>query len=296
MYKLKNDLLNISIQHEGAELCNIRSATSHLEFLWQADPEIWGSHAPNLFPIIGALKDNTYYFNSKAYSMPKHGFLRRNTNFEVIAQSKTEITFKLSTNEQLKTIYPFDFEFLLTYELIDNVLHLHHTVKNTDHKTIYFSLGGHPAFNCPLYNDETYTDYILDFERSESCESHILDIPTGLVTEKTKSVFTEAQYIQLKPDLFDEDALIFKNLQSRKVTLKHKQKGNVLSVKFEGFPYLGIWAKPNAPYVCIEPWLGIADAETTDQQFIDKEGIVALQAHTIFKATYSIEIDKAHLV
>ncbi|MEO1031494.1 MAG: aldose 1-epimerase family protein [Bacteroidota bacterium] len=296
MYSLKNESLKIGIKGRGAELCNITSVKSNIEFLWQADPNIWGSHAPNLFPIIGALKDDTYYYNSKAYNMPKHGFVRHNDDFEVMAQSESKITFKLKSNDALKAIYPFDFEFLLTYELIDNVLHLHHYVKNTDSGAIYFSLGGHPAFSCPLYDDERYTDYILDFEQAESSESYILNMPTGLVTEKTKPVFTGLHSIQLRPDLFDEDALIFKDLKSRKVTLKHKQKGKVLSVTFHGFPYLGIWAKPKAPYVCIEPWLGIADAESTNQQFTEKEGIIALQPDTDFKASYSIEIDKAHLI
>jgi len=296
MYNLKNDKLIIAIKHKGAELCNITSVASQLEFLWQADQAVWGSHAPNLFPIIGALKNNTYYFDSKAYKMPKHGFVRHNEDFEVVSQTESKMTFKLNANDELRAIYPFEFEFLLTYELIDNSLYVHYSVKNTDTKAIYFSLGGHPAFNCPLYDDEVYTDYIIDFEVSENSESYLLDLPTGLVTKKTKPIFTEGHKIQLRPDLFNDDALIFKDLKSRVVTLSHKQKGNVLSVRFHGFPYLGIWAKPNAPYVCIEPWLGIADSEDTSQQFVDKEGIIELQPSSDFKASYSIEIDKAHLV
>ena len=105
-----------------------------------------------------------------------------------------------------------------------------------------------------------------------------------------------AQNNEVKTYLFDEDALIFKDLKSRAVTLKHKKNGRVLSVKFDNFPYLGIWAKPKAPYVCIEPWLGIADSESTDQQFVNKEGIITLRPNTDFNATYNIEIDKAHLV
>ncbi|WP_299365025.1 aldose 1-epimerase family protein [Winogradskyella sp.] len=296
MYSLKNESLHINIKHKGAELCNITSVKSNLEFLWQADPKVWGSHAPNLFPIIGALKDDTYYYDSKAYKMPKHGFLRHHEDFEVMVQSKDKIAFRLISNNKLSAIYPFDFEFLLTYTLIDNVLHLHHSVKNTDKKTIYFSLGGHPAFNCPLYDGELYTDYFLDFEKLENSKSYILDMPTGLVTKKTKAVFTEGHKIQLRPHLFNEDALIFRDIKSRAVTLKHKEKGGILSVRFDDFPYLGIWAKPNAPYVCIEPWLGIADSESTNQQLINKEGIIVLQPNSDFNATYSIEIDKAHLV
>ncbi|MBC2845366.1 aldose 1-epimerase family protein [Winogradskyella flava] len=296
MYSLKNDQLRIRIKHEGAELCSITSVTSNLEFLWQADPKFWESHAPNLFPIIGVMKDNTYYVNGKAYNMPKHGFVRHNESFEVVSKSDTKMTFKLNSNNELKVLYPFDFEFLLTYELIENALHVHHSVKNLDDKTLYFSLGGHPAFNCPLHENEHYTDYVLKFENSETSRSYILNMASGLVTDKTKSVFTKCDEIELQPDLFNEDALIFKDLSSRKVTLKHKEKGNILSVIFDKFPYLGIWAKPNAPYVCIEPWIGIADSENTNQQLSEKEGIVALKSNSTFSATYSIEIDQTHLV
>jgi galactose mutarotase-like enzyme len=117
----------------------------------------------------------------------------------------------------------------------------------------------------------------------------------GLITNNTKSVFIQSNKIQLKPNLFDADALIFKDIKSRKITLKHNIKGNVLSLRFNDFPYLGIWAKPNAPYVCIEPWIGLADSENTNQQLTDKEGIVKLAVGSTFKASYSIEIDESHL-
>ena len=118
---------------------------------------------------------------------------------------------------------------------------------------------------------------------------------TGLVTEKTKIVFNSPKTINLHGGLFNEDALIFKDLKSRQVALKHKNKGEILNVKFEGFPYLGIWAKPNAPYVCIEPWIGIADAESTNQQLKDKEGIMALDSYKTFNATYSITVNSGLL-
>ena len=295
MYQLKNDLLAVNIKHKGAELCNIKSVKSNLEFLWQADPKFWASHAPNLFPVIGALKNDSFYYDSKLYKMPKHGFVRNNEDFKIVAQSETNVTLKLETNEKIRSIYPFHFQFLINYELFENILHVNHTVKNLDSKNLYFSLGGHPAFNCPLYKNELYSDYFLHFEKQENSESHILNMATGLVTDMTKTAFTSPNQIQLRSDLFDEDALIFKTLKSRKVSLKHNKKGELLSVTFNDFPYLGIWAKPNAPYVCIEPWLGIADSEDTDQQIAHKEGIISLSPNTDFKAIYSIEINNNHL-
>jgi len=289
---LENDLLKIEIKSKGAELCSIRSIKNNTEFVWEANPKVWGSHAPNLFPIIGAMKDDSYFYNGKKYSMPKHGFARHNEDFEVISNSNSEVTFQLKSNDELRAIYPFEFEFLITYELKDNELLIHHTVKNTDSKTIYFSLGGHPAFTCPLFKDESYTDYFLEFEKEETSRSYLLNMATGLVSDKTKPVFDNPNTINLHGDLFNEDALIFKDLKSRQVALKHNQRGEILNVKFEGFPFLGIWAKPNAPYVCIEPWIGIADSESTNQQIKDKEGIVTLEPKKSFKATYSITLNR----
>jgi galactose mutarotase-like enzyme len=295
MYRLKNNLLNIAIKSKGAELCSITSVSNSTEFIWQADPNIWGSHAPNLFPIIGAMKDDCYRYDGRNFHMTKHGFARKNRAFSIKQTSETAISFILKSTTDLYKMYPFLFEFEISYTLTDHILTISHHVTNLDSKPLYFSVGGHPAFKCPLNSDENYADYSLEFEKAERSESHILNINNGLITNKTKAVFTNDTTIKLHKDLFNEDALIFKDLKSRKVTLKHKNKGPILSVSFKDFPFLGIWAKPNAPYVCIEPWLGIADSETTNQKIEDKEGILALDAGKIFKASYSIEIDTRHL-
>ena len=296
MHHLKNSFLNINIKPKGVELCNITSVKNNTEFMWQADSEIWGSHAPNLFPIIGSLKDDSYIYDNKTYPMTKHGFVRKNEAFSIKNSSKTDITFLLNSNDDLYKMYPFLFEFEISYKLVDNVLTINHQVKNLDHKPLYFSVGGHPAFKCPLYSDEKYTDYSLEFEKAESSQSYVLNTESGLVTERTKPVFANSTSINLHQNLFNEDALIFKDLKSKKVTLKHLNKGPILSVTFRDFPFLGIWAKPNAPYVCIEPWLGIADSETTNQKIEEKEGIIALDTGKVFNASYSIEVEKRHLV
>lgn len=295
MYSLKNDLLQVNIKHKGVELCSISAIKNTNEFLWQADPEIWGSHAPNLFPIIGCMNNNNYIYNDKTYTMPKHGFVRHNEDFKVKTQTKDCITFQLTSNETLYQLYPFNFQFEITYLLNDNTLTIQHSINNLDDKIMYFSVGGHPAFNCPLYTDEDYTDYILEFNKNEQSESYLLELETGLITSQTKAVFNTKNAINLRPDLFNEDALIFKDLISRSVSLKHKTKGKVLTVDFNDFNYLGIWAKPNAPYVCIEPWLGIADNTNTNLRLEDKEGILNLKLNETFNASYSIEIEKTHL-
>lgn len=296
MYSLKNDLLNINIKPKGAELCNITSVKNNTEFLWQADPKIWGSHAPNLFPIIGCMKNDTYIYNGKTYTMPKHGFVRHNDDFTIKNKTDSSITFSLVSNDALYALYPFLFEFEMTYTLLNNSLIIDHKVINSDKKPLYFSLGGHPAFNCPLSATDNYTDFYIAFEKTENSPSYLLNMANGLLTTETKPVFSEGNTINLHPDLFNDDALIFKDLKSRTVSLKHKTKGKVLSVNFNDFKQLGIWAKPKAPYVCIEPWLGFADNETTDQNIETKEGHLELKAGEIFNASYSITIEKSHLV
>ncbi|WP_055445732.1 aldose 1-epimerase family protein [Lacinutrix mariniflava] len=295
MFELSNATLKIKIKPKGAELCEIASVKNNRQFMWHADPNVWGSFAPNLFPIIGILKDGTYIYNGKKYNMPKHGFVRGNEDIKLIKKTKNSLSFSLTYNDILLKIYPFKFEFIITYTLTDNTLDVRYTVKNLDNKSIYFSVGGHPAFKCPLYKDENYTDYNLVFETEETSKTHLLNTQNGLVKNTTKSIFNTKNSIQLKPDLFNNDALIFKDLKSRKIALVSDKHGEILNMTFKDFNYLGIWAKPNAPYVCIEPWLGIADSENTSQNLVEKEGIIKLPENETFSANYSVQIHEHHL-
>ncbi|AUC81231.1 aldose 1-epimerase family protein [Lacinutrix sp. Bg11-31] len=295
MFELSNSILKIKVKPIGAELCEISSVKNNTQFMWDANPDIWGSFAPNLFPIIGALKDETYFYKGTKYNMPKHGFVRHSKDIKLVKETKNSLSFSLTYNEDLLKIYPFKFEFKITYTLIDNILDINYTVKNLDNKSIYFSVGGHPAFKCPLYNDENYTDYNLVFETEETSKTHLLNTQTGLVKNETKPVFTTKNSIQLNPNLFSEDALIFKDLKSRKVALVSTKHGEILNMTFKDFNYLGLWAKPNAPYVCIEPWLGIADQENTSQNIVEKEGIIKLPENETFSTNYSVQIHEHHL-
>ena len=295
MHTLENDKLKISINTFGAELSKITSVKNKTEFMWHADPNVWGSSAPNLFPIIGALKNDTYVFENKAYNLPKHGFVRHNQNIILHEETKNSLTFKLVSDDDLLTKYPFRFEFFITYTLSDNNLEIKHTVKNTDDKTMYFSVGGHPAFKCPAFKNENYDDYYLEFDQVENSKRHFINMDNGLISDKTELVFNNSNKLPLTHDLFLKDALVFKDTKSRKIRLMSEKSGPILSVNFKGFPYLGIWAKPDGNFICIEPWLGIADSENTNQNLVDKEGILSLEANKTFQASYNIEIDNTHL-
>ncbi|WP_332039466.1 aldose 1-epimerase family protein [Salegentibacter sp.] len=290
MYQIKNEFLSIAVNPVGAELSSIKNLETGIEHLWQGNPKIWASQAPNLFPVIGVLKNGEYTFEDRTYKMPKHGFVRYNENIQLISETKNELVFELQFSEESLQQYPFKFIYQIAFKLNGKSLEVSHKVSNLDKKPMYFSIGGHPAFNAPISLNEDYEDYYLEFDRKMDLRTYLLN-DEGLVSKKTKGILDNENKIWLKKDLFEDDALIFKNIPSTKVALKSKISGSVLSVEYPDFKNLGIWAKPGAPYVCIEPWLGIADVEGTDQNLKNKEGIEQLEPGKIYQADYVINID-----
>lgn len=280
----------MGVKPVGAELCSIKDQKKGTEYIWQANPEIWSSHAPNLFPVIGVLKDGAYFREGKKYEMPKHGFIRYNKEIGLKEKADSRLTFQMNYSEGTLRMYPFKFQFEISFSLVERTIVVAHKIRNLDESPIYFSLGGHPAFNAPLYDGETYEDYYLEFDRKLALETFLLN-EDGLVSNETSVVVKNDNKIRLHRNLFDHDALIFKNIASKKVTLKSKKSGSILTVQYEDFNNLGIWAKPAAPFVCIEPWLGIADVEGTNQDLKTKEGIIELMPSGEFNASYSIKIE-----
>lgn len=257
--------------------------------MWSGDPAVWKSTAPNLFPVVGGLKDNTFIWKGEKYRLQKHGFIRENPAVSLTGITADSLTFGMSTSKETLKIYPFEFEFSIRFELEGAKIKVIHTVTNPGRSAIYFSIGGHPGFKCPIHPEEKYEDYYLEFEQNENASTWLLH-EDGTVSDKTAPIFDNSKIIPLTHDLFSKDALIFKDLKSRKVTLRSKKSKQALSVSFGDFPYLGIWAKPNGDYVCIEPWCGIADSWDTDQRLETKEGILQLEAGEVFEVAYVIEI------
>ena len=289
IHRLENEMLSIGVKSIGAELCSIVNKLNAKEYMWQGNPDFWASHAPILFPIIGALKDDTYFFEGKEYHLPKHGFFRNSEAVVLKRQEKDHLVFSLKFSEDTLKAYPFKFEFEVSFTLKEKTLEIKHEVFNLDEEPIYFSVGGHPAFNAPIFPGETYEDYYLEFDQNMDLNTAVLS-KDGLISNKYESALKNENKIQLRKDLFDNDALIFQDIPSKKVSLISEHSGKILTVAYSDFENLGIWAKPNAPYVCIEPWLGIADFEDTDQDLKNKKGINKLMPSQIFSATYKIVI------
>lgn len=288
-HTISNSHLEVQVLTKGTEICSIQSKKTGTEFMWNADPDIWGSHAPVLFPAIGSFKNEVCTIQGVEYKIPKHGFIRHNEDIELINRTETALHFQLEYSEKTLAIFPYKFKFLISFELNENKLIVSHKVHNLDEKTIHFSLGAHPAFNCPIHEGEKYTDYYLEFEKNENAERTLLS-NNGLITDQTELVLHDSNKLELHADLFANDALIFKELKSKKVSLKSRKSNQVLTVSFSDFKYLGIWAKPNAPFVCIEPWLGIADHKNTNGDYLKKDGLISIPKGDVFEASYEIKV------
>lgn len=287
MITIENDFLKVAVRSQGAEMTSIYHKQTQTEQLWQGDPAVWPWHAPNLFPIVGGLVNNELQVNGQLYHMTRHGFTRE-SEFSLVDSSQTHAKFSLPFSESTLAVYPFRFEFQVLYDLKDQDLHVTYKVINQDEQTVYFSVGAHPAFNVPFFPNENYEDYYLEFETSEPLLTHLL--MDGLLSGETEMVPMDGQKIWLTKSLFDRDALIFKDITSKNVIIRSKNHQQSLAVSFQDFKDLGIWAKPGAPFVCIEPWLGYSDSAGKVTDFKNKEGIKAVEVGHVFEADFVISL------
>jgi galactose mutarotase-like enzyme len=288
-YTLQSAELSVEVNPVGMELSSIKSRTTNLEYIWQGNPTRWAGQAPVLFPIVGGLKDGYTLINGQKYEMPKHGLVRNSNKPRIIEQSDNSLRFRLVWDEESLKQYPFKFQLEMVFTLVGKTLSIAHRISNLGDEPMFYSLGAHPAFNCPLRDGEVYEDYYLAFEQPEIGFTQLVD-PSGLIGLDQKLILDDTNILPLHSQLFDADALIFKQLKSREVKLNHKNRGAILSVNFEDFNFLGIWAKPGAPFVCIEPWLGIGDSIDSNQQFTKKDGIRTLEAHQSEVMAYTITV------
>lgn len=260
--------LEVKISTLGAEITSAKKDGQ--ELIWQADPDVWGFHAPLLFPICGGLKDDKYFYQNKEYSLPKHGFTRK-CEFELETKSESSATFLLKSNDETKKMYPFDFELRVIYSISENELSVKYDTKNLTDGDMYFSIGSHEAYSCP----NGIGEYSVIFEKEENLVATPIDGP--LLTYDENVILENTRELPLKDEYFIIDALVFQNLKSRKLILKNNLSGKEISLDFADFPYLLIWTKPYAKYICLEPWCGIPDFIDSDCDITKKKGIIKLK-------------------
>lgn len=287
--QLENEFLIATIAEAGAELVSLRSKSMNIEYIWQGNPAFWNRHSPILFPIVGRLKNDQYIYEGKTYHLPQHGFARDQL-FQVIEQSDQSATFSLKSTKETYQYYPFDFELVLTYELEEQNLIVRYQVENLGIQTMYFSIGGHPAFNVPLEETLTFEDYFLNFFPKKSRTQ--IPLSGSALNIKNKTLAQTNTSIDLIHELFKNDALIFETKGNNAFSIETDKSQHGITLSYTDAPYVGIWSPypKKAPFVCIEPWWGIADTIDTDGQLTNKLGIQLLSPNRIFNTHYQLTI------
>lgn len=270
-------MLEIKTKKSGAELTSIK--LNGEEKLHQGK-EFWNRQAPILFPIVGQIKEGKTIINGKTYMMGQHGFAR-DMEFEEIEKNR----YLLKSSKETLEKFPFNFELYVEYEVNENELTTKYRVINKDEKQMLFGIGGHPAFLC----NYSTGDFQIQFNQTED-KLEFLQLENGLISCKKAPNILEENSINLEADTFKNDAIIMKNLKSNKVTLYNKKENKkILEFDFTGFPYLALWSKIGAPFVCIEPWYNTADKVDLTGRFEDKENILKLEPEEKFECKYKIK-------
>ena len=252
--KLTNGVITAEIAVRGAELQSLRDAHGR-EWLWQGDPAFWNRHAPILFPLVGRAPGDHIRYKDRAYPIGQHGFAR-DRDFEVLSSGPERAGFRLLADPETRRAYPFDFELDIRFELAGPALLQTVTVRNPGAVTLPASIGFHPGFQWPLPGSTGgATDHVILFEAEEPAE--IRRLIAGGVDPVGRPTPVVGRSLALDPELFREDAIIFDKIRSRSVWLGVPGRDG-LRVDFPDLPYLGIWTKPGAPFLCIEPWQGHA--------------------------------------
>lgn len=282
---LKNDTMTATFDSHGAELKSI--IKDDREYMWNGDPAFWNRTSPVLFPFVGALRDGKYRYKEKEYTMGQHGFAR-DMEFEEAGHTSTSASFRLKSNEETLKKYPFNFELTIMYSLNKNNLEVMWLVKNPSDETMYFSIGAHPAFMVKTASDGTIKGNYLQFDAKEDLTA--TDFADGLVQRSTHILkLDEDRCFPLDEHTFDNGVHILEHDQVQSVSILDINKKPYVTVEFDS-PLVGIWApeKKNAPFLCIEPWFGRADACDFDGELSERRYERYLGAGTVFRGGYKI--------
>ena len=283
MHFIENEFLKVQSKERGAELISIVLKETGREYLWQGG-DLWKGQSPLLFPIVGNLKEDKINIKKKSYPLQHHGFAR-NLEFELINKDLTSITYQATENEETLKVYPYNFNLFISYTLRRHTLDVNFEVENTSYEPMYFSIGGHPAFNCNIDSGE-FSDYYLEFEKEETADIYL---KKKLIADTGTPYLKKTNILPFTSKTFIKDALIFKKLKSSFVRLKNKNDESEIKVTFDGFPVFIVWSKGDK-FVCLEPCFGCDDSENAKGNIEKKDQIIKLEAGDVFDKSYQIKI------
>jgi galactose mutarotase-like enzyme len=290
LHTIENEKLICSIDSNGAEIRSLRNKTTGEEYIWQIDKSIWGSSSPVLFPAIGKIKQDKFIFKGKEYAMPKHGIIRNNNLLSFEQLSGSSCSFVLKSSEKTLRQYPFQFSFTVEFSLIEKRLLMIYKVENRDSVPMPFACGGHTAYACPLTENIKLSDYVIEFPTQLNLKAGTLGA-SGLLSSHIREMITTENALPLSDTLFNEDALIFANIDCNWIRLRKKNMKKGIIVRYTDYPHLALWSKPLADYVCIEPWLGLPDREEESIDITQKPTLKTIEPDTQFTIAIETEIE-----
>lgn len=285
LHIIDNGVLHTEILARGGEVCAVYKNGQN--YIWNGNAHYWNAYAPNLFPYIGRLTNQTYYVNGKPFQMEIHGFLK---DKELVLERQTadSITFMLEADANTLIQYPFDFIYRVQYDITGATLRTTYTVENRSDGTMYFGIGGHPGFRVPLERGMAFEDYFLAFD--EPCRPERILFSDQLLVAGTEAYPLHDQlFVPLQHQLFHHDAIVLKNT-AKAVSLKSKRGTRSVTVAYPDFPYLGLWHTPgtDAPFLCIEPWSSLPSRDGIIEEITNQKDLIQLAQGDVYQNVWSI--------
>lgn len=271
MYQIRNGHFLAEINPHGAELKSFRDEAKGIEYIWQADPACWDESAPWLFPVVCDLRDGQTMIEGKRYVLGRHGFAKDQC-FQVREHTQDCIELCLEDSEQTKRQYPYAFRLTIRYQMHPGRLSISASVENLNTRKMFYCLGFHPGFNCPIFPGEWFEDYRVVLEKPEQLDCPTLDPVSRLIDPSRVNYRLQGNAIELNHELFQNDVLILDSLRSRKASLLSAATGHGIEIAFPDYAMLGIWTKNDAlaSYVCLEPWNGASTYVDEDDELKHK--------------------------
>ncbi len=286
-YIIENELLKVTVTSFGAQVKSVVRKSDGVEHMWQADPAVWGYHAPILFPYTGRLKDGKLEAKGQIFeSTTQHGFARL-MEHKLVAKTRDTLVLQLNDTPETLAVWPYRFRLLSSFTLDEDVLHHTLTVENQDEENMPFGIGYHPAFCVPFDEHHSYQDYELRFDALESpiC---LGTAPKGLVNGEIYYLGKNIQTIPLDDQLFANDSHCMVSLNSSTLGLYEKDSNRGVVCSIKSFPYCLIWSKPGEPkFVCIEPWNSLPSPENGGIKWAEKPAAAVIAPGESWATTLS---------
>ncbi len=289
-YTIETADLKAVVKAHGAELCSLQDTTG-LEYLWQAGPA-WPRHAPNLFPIVGRLKDDAVRHNGQTHRMTQHGFARDRV-FSWGSRNASACMLSLHDDAETRSMFPFSFRFDVAYGIEKNTLAVTYGVTNTGDTILPAALGAHPAFRWPLKDGIPKDSYSLRFEKDENAGTRRLG--GGLLLDERFASPVQNKTLKLEDEVFARDAVIFDRPSSRRVFYGADGSAGLEVSWDDSFTELGLWAKPGADFLCIEPWHGMSSPEGFNGDITEKPGMMLIEPGKSRHMTWRVKISSGGL-